>query len=91
MKYTKDQFKRVLECFDVSKRLADLRGSSTFICIPLYDAITNSLIEPCKAFCPVYGNGFSIECEAPHEAAYWQVAKEKFIIENDPEGSEEDI
>ena len=91
MKYTNDQFKRVLECFDVSERIAALRGSSSFICIPLYGTIANSLIEPCKAFCPVYGNGFISECEVHHDAAYWQFAKKKFIIENGPEGSKEDI
>ena len=91
MKYTEDQFKRVLECFDVSARVAYLRGSSTFICMPLYDTLTNSLIEPCKSYCPVYGNGLIRECSVSHDAAYWQFAKEKFIIENEPEGSEEDI
>ena len=91
MKYTKDQFKRVLECFDVSARVAASRGSSTFICIPLYDTLTKGLIEPCKSYCPVYGNGIIRECMVAHDAAYWQFAKEKFIIENNPEFSEEDI
>lgn len=89
MKYTKDQFKRVLECFDVSARVATLNGSSTFICLQLYDTLEKSLTEPCKSYCPAYGNGLIRECSAVHDAAYWQFAKEKFIIENEPEGSED--
>ena len=85
MKYTKDQFKRVLECFDVSASIAASLGPSTFICMPLYDTVEDSLIEPCKSYCPVYGNGIIGECMAAHDAAYWQFAKEKFIIENEPE------
>lgn len=91
MKYTKDQFRRVLECFDVSASVAASHGVSTFICLPLYDTIANSLTEPCKSYCPAYGCGFIIDCSIPHDAAYWQFAKEKFIIENEPEDSEEDI
>lgn len=91
MKYTKDQFKRVLKCFDASARVAELRGTSTFICTPLYDNLENLLIRRCKPYCPVYGNGLIRECQVAHDAAYWQFAKEKFIIENEPEGSEEDM
>lgn len=91
MKYTKDQFKRVLECFDASACVAASRGDSTFICMPLYDSFTNALTEPCKAYCPAYGNGIISECTVAHDAKYWQFAKVKFIIENEPEGSEEDI
>ena len=85
MKCTKDQFERVFKCFDVSKRLADLHGSSTFICMPLYDTPTKGLIEPCKSYCPVYGSGLIRECSVTHDTAYWQFAKEKFIIDNEPE------
>ena len=85
MKYTKDQFKRVLECFDASARVANLCGESSFICISLYDSTAHALIEPCKSYCPVYGNGFIRECKVVHDAAYWRFAKEKFIIENEPE------
>ena len=85
MKYTEDQFKRVLECFDVTACIAASRGESTFICVPLYDTLANSIIEPCKSYCPVYGNGLIIECLATHDAAYWRFAKEKFIIENEPQ------
>ena len=91
MKYTKDQFKRALKCFDASERLAELRGSSSFICIPLYGSFSHACIEPCKSYCPVYGSGLIRECQLVHDAAYWQFAKEKFIIENEPEGSGEDI
>lgn len=91
MKYTKDQFKRVLECFDVSACVAASRGDSTFICMSLYDSLEKSLTEPCKSYCPVYGIGITRQCSVAHDAAYWQFAKEKFIIENEPEGSEEDI
>ena len=85
MKYTKDQFERVLECFDASERLADLRGSSSFICIPLYDSTFHACVEPCKSYCPAYGSGLIRECSVSHDAAYWRFAKEKFIIENEPE------
>ena len=85
MKYTQDQFKRVLECFDVSARVAALNGSSTFICMSLYDTIEKSLTEPCKSYCPVYGNGITRECSTVHDAAYWQSLKEQFIIENEPQ------
>lgn len=85
MKYTKDQFKRVLECFDVSARIAASRGASTFICMPLYDTFKDALFKPCKSYCPVYENGIMRECVTAHDAAYWQFAKEKFIIENEPQ------
>ena len=85
MKYTKDQFERVLKCFEASERLAELRGSSTFICMPLYDTLANSLIEPCKSYCPLYGSGLIRECSVTHDVAYWRFATEKFIIENEPQ------
>ena len=85
MKYTNDQFKRVLECFDVSACVAASCGESTFICIPLYDTLEDSIIEPCKAYCPVNENGIIRECTVARDAAYWRFAKEKFIIENEPE------
>ncbi len=85
MKYTNDQFKRVLKCFDASARIAELRGESSFNCIPLYDSFSHAYIEPCKSYCPAYGSGLMRECSVAHDAAYWQFAKEKFIIENEPE------
>ena len=91
MKYTKDQFKRVLECFDDSARAANFCGESSFICTSLYDSPAHALFEPCKSYCPVYENGIIRECSVARGATYWQFAKEKFIIENEPEGSEEDI
>ena len=85
MKYTNDQFKQVLECFDMSASVATTLGSSTFICTPLYDSPARARIEPCKSYCPAYGDGSRNECTAAHSAAYWRFAKEKFIIENEPE------
>lgn len=85
MKYTNEQFERVLKCFDASATVANSLGSSSFICIPLYDSFPHACIEPCKSYCPVYGNGIIRECMDAHDAAYWQFAKEKFIVENEPE------
>lgn len=85
MKYTKDQFKRVLECFEVSAMVAASLGASTFICMPLYDNPKDALFKPCKVYCPAFEDGIGGECSTEHDAAYWQFAKEKFIIENEPE------
>ena len=83
MKYSKDQFKRVLECFDVTACVAASRGDSTFICMSLYDSLEKSLTEPCKSYCPVYGIFLARQCSVVHDAKYLQFAKEKFIIVNE--------
>ena len=85
MKYTKDQFERMLKCFDASVAVANSLGSASFICVPLYESFSHACIEPCKSYCPAYGKGLIRECQVTHDAAYWQFAKEKFIIENEPE------
>ena len=81
MKYTKDQFKRVLECFDSTIAFAEKIGTVSFNCNPLFDTMKAS----CRRYCPVYRKDSTDECVAFHDAAYWQFAKEKFIIENEPQ------
>lgn len=89
MKYTKYQFDRIIKCFDSTIEMAKVLGNSTFNCLPLYNDNFEAIREPCKKYCPAYGSGLIRECFTHHDAAYWQFAKEKFIIENEPEGSED--
>ena len=83
MKYTHEQFDEVIECFDDTIDNAAVLGDSHFICLSLHG-------RRCPSYCPNYLERPS-NCIGRHNAAYWQFAKEKFIIENEPEGSEEDI
>ena len=86
MKYTKDQFNRVLICFEDTTEVAKLFGKTCFICFHLYDDYDALLkLKPCKKYCPFYNGLFVKECTVHHDAAYWQFAKEKFIIENEPQ------
>ena len=83
MKYTKEQFDAVIKCFDDTVDTAIVLGDSHFICSSLHE-------RACPSYCPCY-LGRPSNCIGRHDAAYWQFAKEKFIIENEPYGYEEDI
>lgn len=79
MKYTKEQFAEVIECFDLTIRYAlKYNKFAAFDCFPLG---RNS----CKKYCPLFGGRDFGECYFAHGAEYWQFAKEKFIIENEPQ------
>lgn len=77
MKYTREQFGAVIECFDVTIDTALVLGDSHFICLPFREC-------GCASYCPNY-LGRPYNCIGRHDAVYWRFAKEKFIIENEPE------
>ena len=89
MKYSIDQFNETLKCFDATIRAAEFFGRPVdFVCIPYYGGTSKG---ECKQYCPRFACKAFGGCFTRHSAKYWKFAKEKFIIENEPEGSEEDI
>lgn len=81
MKYTRDQFDTVIECFDSTIEFADKIGTVSFNCNPLFETMKAS----CKRYCPLYRRDSTSECMAIYDAKRWQSLKEQFIIENEPE------
>lgn len=77
MKYTREQFDAVIECFVDTIDTAAVLGDSHFICLSIHEC-------RCPSYCPIYRER-PYNCIWRHDAAYWQFAKEKFIIENEPE------
>lgn len=83
MKYSIDQFDETLKCFDATIRAAEVFGSPIdFICTPYFGCASKG---ECKHYCPFFEGRYCEECFTRHSAKYWQFAKEKFIIENEPE------
>ena len=81
MKYTREQFDAVIECFDSTISFAEKIGTVSFNCNPLFDAMEAS----CRRYCPLYRKDSSSECLAFYDAQHWQSLKEQFITEHEPE------
>lgn len=81
MKYTREQFDAVIECFDSTIEFAEKIGTVSFNCNPLFDAMEAS----CRRYCPLYRKDSTDECMAAYDAHRWQSLKEQFIIENEPQ------
>lgn len=86
MKYSKSDYESVITAFDRTiKGAQDSRESILFDCIDIPTVRTPLALHGCPKYCPLYGDGSMNECTVAHDAAYWQFAKEKFIIENEPQ------
>lgn len=81
MKYTREQFDAVIECFDSTIAFAEKIGTVSFDCNPLFGAMKAS----CRHYCPLYREDSTSECMAAYDARRWQSLKEQFIIENEPQ------
>ena len=81
MKYTREQFDAVIECFDSTIEFAEKIGTVSFNCNPLFDMTKAS----CRRYCPLYRKDSTDECMAFYDARRWQSLKEQFIAEHEPQ------
>jgi len=81
MKYTREQFGVIIECFDSTIAFAEKIGTVSFNCNPLFDAMKAS----CMRYCPLYRQDSTDECGAIYDAQRWKALKEQFIAEHEPQ------
>ena len=81
MKYTREQFDAIIECFDSTIAFAEEIGTVSFNCNPLFDVMEAS----CRRHCPLYRKDSTDECVAIYDAQRWKALKEQFIAEHEPE------
>ena len=81
MKYSKHDYEAVISAFERTiKHAKASREAILFNCLDIPTIATENGLHDCPKYCPFYS-----DCSATHDAAYWQFAKEKFIIENEPQ------
>lgn len=80
MKYTRDQFDAVIECFDSTIEFAEKIGTVSFNCNPMFDEMEAS----CRHHCPLYREDSDDECIAFYDAQRWKSLKDRFISEHEP-------
>lgn len=75
MKYTREQFIKTLQCFDITIKTAnEVRHPVDFDCYPYHKK------RACPHYCPVVHG----QCLEMLPANRWQSLKEQFIAEHEP-------